>query len=74
MSRLPNLPERAPDCSSELGTGTTQGEHDMARQSRMKLAALATTLVAALGIVAIAPATAADAGGSRSVGPKQLCC
>jgi hypothetical protein len=46
----------------------------MARQSRMKLAALATTLVAALGIVAIAPATAADAGGSRSVGPKQLCC
>jgi hypothetical protein len=40
----------------------------------MKLAALATTLVAALGIVAIAPATATDAGGSRSVGPKQLCC
>ena len=49
----------------------------MARQSRMKLAALATTLVAALGIVAIAPATASDAGGTRDSlngGGRALCC
>jgi hypothetical protein len=52
----------------ELGTGTTQGEHtDMARHTKMKLAALATSFVAALGIVAIAPATSANAGGTHTV-------
>jgi len=34
----------------------------MARHSRIKVAALAASFVAALGIVAIAPATSADAG------------
>jgi hypothetical protein len=34
----------------------------MARHTRIKLAALATSFVAALGIVAIGPATGADAG------------
>jgi hypothetical protein len=49
-----------------LGTGTTQGEHrDMARHTKIKLAALATSFVAAIGIVAVAPATSADAGHSR---------
>jgi hypothetical protein len=37
----------------------------MARHTRIKLAALATTFVAALGIVAVSPATGADAGGSH---------
>jgi hypothetical protein len=45
----------------------------MARQSRIKLAAMATTLVAALGIIAIAPATASDAGARNGTG-RQLCC
>jgi hypothetical protein len=34
----------------------------MARHTRIKLAALATSLVAAVGIVAVGPATGADAG------------
>jgi hypothetical protein len=47
----------------------------MARQTRIKVAALATTFVAALGIIALSPATASDAGGSqRFVGPKVGCC
>lgn len=33
----------------------------MTRNTKMKLAALATTLVATLGVVAVAPATGADA-------------
>jgi len=46
----------------ELGTGTTQGEFDMARNTKMKLAAIATTIVATLGVAGIAPATADNAG------------
>jgi hypothetical protein len=51
----------------------------MARNTRMKLAALATTLVATLGVVAIAPASGADAGKTysptlRSGGGDSLCC
>lgn len=38
----------------------------MARHTKIKLAALATTFVAALGIVAVAPATSADAGHART--------
>jgi hypothetical protein len=34
----------------------------MARHTRIKVAALATTLVAALGVAAMSPATGADAG------------
>ena len=34
----------------------------MARHTRIRVAALATSLVAALGIIASAPMTAADAG------------
>ena len=49
----------------ELGTGTTQGDFDMTRQTRMKLAALATAVVATLGVAAIAPATADNAGKSH---------
>ena len=47
----------------ELGNRTTQGEHtDMARHTKIKLAALATSFVAALGVIAVSPATGADAG------------
>ena len=39
------------------------GRHtDMARHTRIKIAALATSFVAAIGIMAISPATGADAG------------
>jgi hypothetical protein len=47
----------------------------MARHTRIKLAAIATTFVAALGIVAVSPATGADAGSSlRNGGGRSLCC
>ncbi len=49
----------------------------MARHTRIKLAALATTFVAALGIVAVAPATASDAGGGTYTafkGKLPVCC
>jgi hypothetical protein len=48
----------------------------MARHTRIKLAALATTFVAALGIVAVAPATASDAGGTHTAfkGKLPVCC
>jgi hypothetical protein len=47
-------------------------EHtDMARGTRIKIAALATTFVAALGIMAVSPATQAQAG---NVGPRVGCC
>jgi|tagenome__1003787_1003787.scaffolds.fasta_scaffold20610617_2 hypothetical protein len=49
----------------------------MARQTRIRVAALATTFVAALGIIAISPATASHAGGRTHlsyVGPKVGCC
>jgi hypothetical protein len=50
----------------------------MARHTRIKLAALATTFVAALGIVAVSPATASHAGGGHSTsmrdGGRSLCC
>ena len=49
----------------------------MARHTRIKLAALATTFVAALGIVAVAPATASDAGGTHArafKGKLPVCC
>lgn len=48
----------------------------MARHTRIKLAALATTFVAALGVVAVSPATASDAGGARNaVGSgRAVCC
>ena len=39
----------------------------MARHTRIKLAALATSFVAAIGIVAISPATSADAGRGHTV-------
>jgi hypothetical protein len=49
----------------------------MARHTRIQLAALATTFVAALGIVAVAPATASDAGGGQHAsfkGKLPVCC
>jgi hypothetical protein len=48
----------------------------MARHTRIKLAAVATTFVAALGIVAVSPATGADAGRGmdRSGTGRVLCC
>jgi hypothetical protein len=47
----------------------------MARHTRIKLAAVATTVVAALGIVATAPMTAADAGKSPARSTlKDTCC
>lgn len=39
---------------------------DMARHTKIKLAALATSFVAALGIVATAPMTVADAGHAKT--------
>jgi hypothetical protein len=49
----------------------------MARQTRIKLAALATSLVAGLGVIALAPATSAHAGDGTShtsLRDRQLCC
>lgn len=46
----------------ELGTGTTQGDFDMGRQTKMKIAALATAFVATLSLAAVSPATSADSG------------
>jgi hypothetical protein len=47
----------------ELGTRHHTGRKtDMARNTKVKLAALATTLVATLGVVAVAPSSGADAG------------
>jgi hypothetical protein len=47
----------------------------MTRNTKMKLAALATTLVATLGMVAAAPASGADFGGkSTMVKSDHLCC
>lgn len=43
----------------------------MARHTRIKIAALATTFIAALGIVAVSPATATQA--NRDTG-RVLCC
>jgi len=37
----------------------------MSRHTRIKLAALAASFVAALGIMAVSPATAANAGGGH---------
>jgi hypothetical protein len=38
----------------------------MARHTKTKLAALAVSFVAAIGIAAVAPATSADAGHART--------
>ena len=46
----------------------------MTRNTKMKLAALATTLVATLGVVAVAPATGADAGKTVSQMRGDVCC
>lgn len=47
----------------------------MARHTKMKIAALATTFVAALGIVAVSPATASNAGGTaRHHYDRNWCC
>jgi hypothetical protein len=46
----------------ELGDRHHHREIDMARQTKLKIAALATTLVATIGIAAAAPATADNAG------------
>ncbi|MGC4110847.1 MAG: hypothetical protein QM747_10565 [Nocardioides sp.] len=47
----------------------------MARHTRIKLAALATSFIAALGVMAIAPATASNAGGTHtSLRDRQFCC
>ena len=67
LSRLPNLPRSAPCFVPEVsGSSAPHRENtDMARHTKIKLAALATTFVAAIGIVAVAPATSADAGHAR---------
>jgi hypothetical protein len=50
----------------------------MARHTRIKLAALATSFVAALGIVAVSPGTASHAGSGYSTSlrdtGRQFCC
>jgi hypothetical protein len=45
----------------------------MARH-KIKLAALATTFVAAIGIMAVSPATGADAGGTHARTVVSKCC
>ena len=48
---------------------------DMARHTKTKFAALAVSFVAALGIVAVSPATGSDAGGAKmSVQRNYDCC
>jgi hypothetical protein len=61
---------------SELGDQASHREiTDMTRNTKMKLAALATTLVATIGMVAAAPATGADIGGKPSlIKSDHLCC
>lgn len=47
----------------------------MARHTRIKIAALATSFVAAIGIMAISPATGVDAGrGSTTLQRNVDCC
>ena len=48
----------------------------MARQTKMKIAALATAVVATLGVAAVAPATADNAGRSHVTNMRDasLCC
>jgi hypothetical protein len=59
---------------SELGDQASHREiTDMTRNTKMKLAAMATTIVAALGVVAIAPASGADAG-KTTVRIHDICC
>jgi hypothetical protein len=61
----------------ELGTGSTQGEIDMARQTKMKFAALVTAVVATIGVAAIAPATADSAGKTHIINARSdinTCC
>jgi hypothetical protein len=48
---------------------------DMARHTKMKIAALATTLIATLGMAAISPATASHAGKVPQISrDNQWCC
>jgi hypothetical protein len=46
----------------------------MARHTKIKLAALATSFVAALGVVAVSPATGADAGHSTITNTRGVDC
>ncbi len=46
----------------------------MGRNTKIKLAALATTFVATLGIVAVSPATSADAGRAPAPSYKSIDC
>jgi hypothetical protein len=49
----------------------------MARHTRIKLAALATSFIAAFGIIAVSPGTAAHAGGGNVVSQRDrlpTCC
>jgi hypothetical protein len=47
----------------------------MARHTKLKIAALATSLVAALGVLAVSPATASNAGGAtRTAYDRVWCC
>ena len=52
---------------AELGTGTTQGDFDMSRQTKMKIAAFATAIVATLGMAAVSPAASADHSGKTTI-------
>jgi hypothetical protein len=49
----------------------------MARHTRIKIAALATTFVAAIGIMAVSPAASSDLGGNITysrIGDRAPCC
>lgn len=48
----------------------------MARHTKLKIAALATSLVAGLGLLAASPATATNAGGTSrpALMDRQWCC
>jgi len=56
-------------------TGITQGERThMARHTKMKIAALATTLVATMGLVAASPAMSSDAGKAPAPSYRSIDC
>jgi hypothetical protein len=65
-------------CPTLLPESREQAPHreitDMARHTKTKIAALAFSFVAALGVVAAGPITTADAGHATKISAKETCC
>jgi len=62
MSRLSNLPRHAPCFIRSSGPVPHREIFDMARQTKIKFAALATAVVATLSLAAVSPAASVDSG------------